>query len=261
MSADVFARLAARALGAVPLARPAIAPLYAPQAALPGAVAADDAILALSVEDSGTEPSLVQPRRREPPFDVREPIAMPAAERPRDAANDQRRFEQAAAQRPASPSLAPAPGPLDRVAAVSAEPGQCVAEQPIPSPGPALATSEDRAIAYPPSPQPVRSKPEPEPERRRPLRESTGLLNSGRLPSVAPVVHLPRPRPLPITAPRREASEPVSLPPLIRVSIGRVDVRAVQAPATSTATRTPATSCAPALSLDDYLRERNEGRR
>jgi len=48
-------------------------------------------------------------------------------------------------------------------------------------------------------------------------------------------------------------------PPTIRITIGRVEVRAVQAPPTAPAR--PAPRPAPALSLADYLKGRNEARR
>lgn len=47
--------------------------------------------------------------------------------------------------------------------------------------------------------------------------------------------------------------------PTIRITIGRVEVRAVQPPPTVPARPTP--NKAPALSLDDYLKQRNEARR
>jgi hypothetical protein len=47
-------------------------------------------------------------------------------------------------------------------------------------------------------------------------------------------------------------------PPVIRVSIGRIEVRAVMAPAAKPA---PAAPKEQPLSLKDYLKERNERRR
>jgi hypothetical protein len=69
-------------------------------------------------------------------------------------------------------------------------------------------------------------------------------------PSERPSPQIP-PIPTPQIAPEQ--------PQVIRVTIGRVDVRAeFPAPATPSATRR---SMAPTLSLDDYLKERNEGKR
>jgi hypothetical protein len=56
-----------------------------------------------------------------------------------------------------------------------------------------------------------------------------------------------------------EAQAPAAAP-AIHVSIGRVEVRAVSAPAAGTRAR-PASASTPAVSLDDYLRSRDGGRR
>jgi hypothetical protein len=49
-------------------------------------------------------------------------------------------------------------------------------------------------------------------------------------------------------------------PPVIRVSIGRIEVRAILPP-TPTAERPAPTRASPVLSLDQYLKQRNEGQR
>jgi len=53
--------------------------------------------------------------------------------------------------------------------------------------------------------------------------------------------------------------EAIEQQPTIRITIGRVEVRAVQSP--SSASARPAPRPAPSLSLDDYLKQRNEARR
>ena len=55
-------------------------------------------------------------------------------------------------------------------------------------------------------------------------------------------------------------TEPLPSPPAIRVTIGRVEVRAI-VPPTSPKPRTTPARRAPALSLDDYIKQRNEGQR
>ena len=63
-------------------------------------------------------------------------------------------------------------------------------------------------------------------------------------------------------ASQRAAVQPNELrgePPIVRVTIGRIDVRATPAPAAS-ARKSPPTA-APKLTLDAYLKERKEGRR
>ncbi|MDQ3929215.1 MAG: hypothetical protein M3328_08720 [Chloroflexota bacterium] len=59
--------------------------------------------------------------------------------------------------------------------------------------------------------------------------------------------------------PRLAAPEPSA--PTIRVSIGRIEVRAVTPPPMLPERRDTPARPGPALSLDDYLKERNEGRR
>lgn len=56
-------------------------------------------------------------------------------------------------------------------------------------------------------------------------------------------------------APRQVAEAPPAAPPTIQVTIGRIEVRAAPAPPAAR----PAPAAGPALSLDDYLRQRNRG--
>jgi hypothetical protein len=66
---------------------------------------------------------------------------------------------------------------------------------------------------------------------------------------------LPLPRPESVTGRSREPLPPTAEEPVIRVSIGRVDVRAVFAPPPAAA---PRRRCAaPMLSLDDYLKQKD----
>lgn len=57
------------------------------------------------------------------------------------------------------------------------------------------------------------------------------------------------------SAPRQVAEAPPAAPPTIQVTIGRIEVRAAPAPPAAG----PAPAARPALSLDDYLRQRNQG--
>lgn len=97
----------------------------------------------------------------------------------------------------------------------------------------AAAHREPAPIAPPPAPEPGRAlrvevRPAPAAERRS-----------------AP----------PAAAPRQVAEAPPAAPPTIQVTIGRIEVRAAPAPPAAR----PATPAGPALSLDDYLRQRNRG--
>jgi len=58
--------------------------------------------------------------------------------------------------------------------------------------------------------------------------------------------------------PRREPAAALALQPPVQITIGRVEVRAVHAPAERARSAAPA---APRLSLDDYLRRRSGGSR
>lgn len=78
-----------------------------------------------------------------------------------------------------------------------------------------------------------------------------------KLPGTIPVL---QPNKLPVTSLRRAFAEPAiarEAPPTISVTIGRVDVRAVFAPAP--APRVNRAKQPAAMSLDDYLKKRNEG--
>jgi hypothetical protein len=54
-------------------------------------------------------------------------------------------------------------------------------------------------------------------------------------------------------------NEPASEPPIVRVTIGQIDVRTTPAPAAPT--RKTATPSGPKLTLDAYLKARKEGAR
>jgi hypothetical protein len=75
--------------------------------------------------------------------------------------------------------------------------------------------------------------------------------------------HAYQPTPGPIESdliPPEARTDNVAEPTQIRISIGRVEVRAVTAPPAPEPPSRPGPS-GPKLSLDDYLRARNEGRR
>lgn len=57
------------------------------------------------------------------------------------------------------------------------------------------------------------------------------------------------------------AADESPAPPTVRVNIGRVEVRAITPPPARAARRTTPARPSPALSLDEYLRRRNEGER
>lgn len=100
----------------------------------------------------------------------------------------------------------------------------------------------------------------PQPARSSSTNEERGPLDDPAERGVAPpsgspfaTVPAPTVRPPVPVAPRPE-------PPIIRVSIGRVEVRAMMPP-TPPQPRPPSSKPPPSLSLDDYLKQRDGGRR
>jgi hypothetical protein len=83
-------------------------------------------------------------------------------------------------------------------------------------------------------------------------------------PSVVPARPLITPTVVVAAAPPQPADirrpQPQSEPPVIRVTIGRVDVRAIASPPVPAAVSRPAARST-RLSLEDYLKERSGGRR
>jgi hypothetical protein len=80
--------------------------------------------------------------------------------------------------------------------------------------------------------------------------------------TAAPYSHTPTPvGPPPQRTERGQAAAiPPASPPIIEVTIGRVEVRAVHPPA-PVARPKPIAPAAPRLSLEEYLRNQNGGRR
>jgi hypothetical protein len=102
------------------------------------------------------------------------------------------------------------------------------------------------------------------PEQRQVLEAQSSTVSSQK--SSAPGVIRPqvvaRREPASPIAKKREMvlPEPSSSPATVRVTIGRVEVRAVPPPESFPPSASPARR-GPALSLDDYLKQRNEGQR
>jgi hypothetical protein len=94
-----------------------------------------------------------------------------------------------------------------------------------------------------------------------PAEDGSGLESPGR-PQLAKVAARPQVAPF-VQAASAPIVEPASIPPtapIIRVSIGRVEVRAVMAPQAPLPPR-PQVRSGPSLSLEDYLKEREGGKR
>jgi hypothetical protein len=271
---DYLTNLAARALAPVPTIVPRQGSLFEPVAARsgPSAVArpADDweggRGESVEVEPHPTAArSRVFPARPRPPAEspveasaplpvtgIPRPPTLPAHPREVSAVVSPvaqvTKIESIAAAPPAESSAAPAPTPrLWPVATDRPQSGHEPAESPREEPFlkeprrglqrkvEASNAAEDRGENARQSPRPV-----------APARE----------PFAPTVVATSPQRPEPATA---APSHQSAGPPTIRITIGRVEVRAVAPPAAAVAT--PRIAGRPRMSLEDYLKERSGGRR
>jgi len=266
---DFFTRLAERTLGIALLAQPVIAPAFAREQGLSAsagigffewAAAARDleettsadaaSILSPAGESlrpvSGVDPSPLAPAVRI------QPEGMPA--RPVSS-------ESLVSPAPSSlPATAPADVPglgdgLQEDRAHSVFPRSSAVEQ--------AASDPTRQLAHRLVPT-ARSAEQPE-EQGDSFDGPPPILLSDQTDSQGLAVQLTAAlgaarRDTPLAAlPARTVPEASHQPPTIRITIGRVEVRAVQAPPTPSAR--PASRPAPALSLADYLKGRNEAGR
>jgi hypothetical protein len=267
--ADFLTRLARRAIGTEPTVRPVLAPLFAPGPDLP-AVGADDSLIAIEEQDHDAPahvPSSRRPVRGAAPPSG--PIGEPASTLPVPhpplsalAMPTAAPSEPSASGSPQSASRAavPPPSPLSGDQPAAAPPaGQPTVEVPPLAAAPperaeviasrAAAASVDRPAVAESLPRPV------EPTG---LLTSVSIANKGRSEESAA---RPVESAMAATPPPAEAAPPPppTVPPTIRVSIGRIDVRAVQAPVSAPRRTVPTAPAAP--SLEEYLRARGGGRR
>lgn len=258
MRDDFFTRLAMQALGARPTARPAIAPIYAPQAAAPGAVGL------IEIDEEAAPPPgpvaslpMDRVRRNPPPVSPISPNVAPTVDinqsrrhLPAQPDTRDRRAGHHAAWRdddgitqPVAARSADAPQPTRPAVAAIVEPEQ------------AAGAAVNRQSLRPHDSVDRQSVPRP---------VATGdwtILEPSRPIPPLPVaseraVPLSRDEPLRL---RVEPEQPAR--PIVRVSIGRIDVRAVSAPVPARPAALKTATPAQTLSLDDYLRQRNESRR
>lgn len=91
-------------------------------------------------------------------------------------------------------------------------------------------------------------------------RSETPSHQAARIMKSGPLVAIPRLTPLPISAPTPSQNlDSTAAAPTIRVTIGRVEVRAILPPAPAPPRANPARANS-VLSLDEYLKQRTEGR-
>lgn len=247
---DYLARLGARAMGAQPV-RPAIAPIFQP-APLPLASGID--------EESEREVELPPPPHEAPP-DQAPPAerlveipAVPTARPNSDAGPPRRAPEPVADADPAPPPLRGAPEPAwsprhmppaeMAVPVRDRTPPSARGETPM-DPGPVRQPDESETdVRAPAALVPVVSRPQPEPPPSVFAAPERSAMEADVRQLIA---RLADPRE---AAQARTTAQPP--PPLVRINIGRIEVRAVTASPQPPDRKAP-TVTAPAVSLATYL--------
>ena len=218
---DFLGRMAGRVLGTLPVAQPLIPSTFA----LEAGAASEPMVAEIGVQPkTNPAPQIAPPR----PHRERLPEAREKAERVPTP-------PQAIPAQPTVSVKRETPPPVPH----HAEPRETAAAP--------IASWRPAPLHQAPAPHEAHSTAPPEPHETLPI-----------LPSQRPSPTAAAPR---IDLPRHAAASPAeAAPPVIRVTIGRVDVRAEFPPAAAPRPA-PARRAAPALSLDDYLKQRSEGKR
>jgi hypothetical protein len=269
---DYLGTLAARSLGLVSVARPRLAARFEPDAHAPSHMEARGRTDDVAAATAGDVPSMSKPRL------VVTPAPPPSAPKsdgttahrhgPRidnraqsPQANDHRAAASSVAA-PRAPSIDPPPLSFPR----SPHPQERLDRAPT-APATVLPTSASRHVAVTHGPQePPAQRLDPDVRRmkdlddrlttleRRPPRQNAPMQRESMI-RPAPQVTGDR-RPTPAAPAMRISASPIELPdsaPAVHVTIGRVDVRAIVAPAPRARTRaTP-----PRTSLEEYLKQRS----
>ena len=244
---DFLTRLAARSLGVGELVRPRPVSLFEPRAAQPP--------LELDGDEIAAEPPTVAARQARPAREAPRPTTPGHVQlRGSEPQSPPRALEPTPAPEAAEPeknALAPAPvapAPADIVVAVQAARAEAAeppadpareARSPHPvTPVPARTSAPGRVRLRGSEPQSLRASDPPAALRRDPDE-----------PSAEPWLMPPPPTPAVLPPPPAPAE---TEPPVVRVTIGRVDVRAVLPP---TPTEQPKPRRRPRLTLEEYLRD------
>jgi hypothetical protein len=158
--------------------------------------------------------------------------------------------------RPSAPTVAPPSNVIERTTIVSLPPEI----QPALAPTPERIVIERPALVEP-QPAAKASQPAPAPQIVAQPPAAQAARDPQPAPARAPLI-MPQPSITVIQARPAlpAASQPTAAPsePIIHVTIGRIEVRATPAPAPAARPKSAPTS---ATSLDEYLRQRNGGRR
>ncbi len=235
---DFLSRLVERSAGTAPVARPVVAPLFAPGPAM-AADAAPEGSEPIGVLAESPAP-VTMPTRRAPTSIPREAAAMGSGAL----------LPVGAPARPASPTPeATAPGALRPAAAAP------------PEARPPAVLDEDRRprveglpVAAPPPPPSggSRAAVPPRPPAPQDRQRGEALIPAVTTPLLRPRQENP-PRWGEPLRPRGPGGEPPA--PIVRISIGRIEVRAVAPPGPAAPRPTPARKNT-GLSLEEYLRPR-----
>jgi hypothetical protein len=294
--ADFLTRLASRTLGLAPVAKPLVAPMFAPDSSLPVMTGADEALDALQpaggpvatlgdlppVSSSESTVRLVTPRPRHDPIEARltQPNAgetklrttMPA---PDDVIVGDLPMRQRLLLTPAASKTADQDALLMPIAGTSESRSPVGASPPAETQLPArpdvrvpsltsTARSEepvaasDRSVVRPGRAAPSSWDVELGEPPLLPLNPVKTM--SMRRDARAAVTPADEPEP-PHRPERGQAVAAATLPmPTIEITIGRVEVRAMHQPAPVARPQVVAPT-APRLSLEEYLRNQNGGRR
>ena len=291
---DIFTRLAERVLGEAPLAHPVIAPAFSPDPGVTGEfVESADWVEPQSSERTAPAAPILQPLRT-----PRTPVLVDGAQSP-SAEQANRSFESdlPSQTQPSDPASLDIPPENQRV--VNAQdsslqihpPNEAAWVQPAqgtpePSKGfhapPGSVARQVILVPVARDGKPAVSMPLEAPRAQPEITLPSDTQAGSDTPSPRLMPRVTKVPARGLVSPASQSESQVTTPaadspwsvssddsgtkvpsePVIRVTIGRVEVRLVQAPAPIPVNRAPARSIpAPALSLDEYLKQRDEGKR
>jgi hypothetical protein len=267
--ADLLTRMAERALGLAPTIQPIIAPMFAPGLPLAGEHTPDSlAGEQLGVLEAPEQEHIQAPAHRPGQMIAPQPPLVPRRhEEPGGVTHVDSMVPLITNGRNDPPPFKPEPPVVRTVDSPSVQ--RQVERQLTPDAGEQLVGRgigpkiEPLLVLQPP--QSVGSAVPGQPEAfQTPQQLTPGPVKSDVQQALAPIEIRSNAEQAQSTLAEKPPSAAVPQPepagPAIRVSIGRIDVRAVTTPAPSTP-RPAATHPGPALSLDEYLKQQKGGRR
>lgn len=233
--ADFLSRLAGRTLGVAPIVQPVIAPRFAPSPAHPDSPPTIEEFEDV-IDATESTPRRVPSRSAALPAGRLGPSAL--------VTDIDRDREEGAASAPRETSVGAAARTSDEPRARSDAPEIAVHRLvKAPADQPSWPTQQEDPAAE------LSARPQADP-RIEPIGWRLPRRAVDRYAVVPPITR---------GAPAAVAAESPAAAPVIRVTIGRIDVRALPAPARPVPS--PAAPRPPTPSLDGYLRSRNQGRR